>query len=142
MIFKLSIAATGPTAQFMSMPFITMLSFLVIATYFHPVQSTTPSVLWENFPAQCHWPALAPPVSCAGLSSCIALLRALGDAACNVSGKETYTPLCESDEGAMVLGASARGRGMEENSSCRDVADGLEWVVESCASCQGKNDSF
>ena len=46
--------------------------------------------------------------------------------------------MCESDAGAMVLGASARGRGNEESSACRDVAEGLEWVVENCALCQGK----
>jgi hypothetical protein len=42
----------------------------------------------------------------------------------------------------VVLGASARGREWGESSACKDVADGLEWVIENCSQCQGKFEDF
>jgi hypothetical protein len=121
----------------------TIITLLPIPIHSHPFQSKTTSVAWSTFPPQCHWPALIPPVPCASVSNCIAFLRAQGDVPCVVVPGRSYTPLCESDDGgAVVLGASARGREWGESSACKDVADGLEWVIENCAQCQGKFEDF
>jgi hypothetical protein len=111
--------------------------FIAFLTLFLPTLST----INNTFIPQCNYPAFFPETPCAAVTECYIYLRKKGSTSCIVSPSSVYTNFCQ-NSGTAVFGASWRGKGFEEESTCLDVAEALWWILENCevgeGVCQGE----